>query len=237
MKDKLTLSLRSYDDVVETHDHDFHQLVLPVQGSLQMTIGKQCGQAQQTQAGIIPAGSIHSFAATPNNQFMVMDVPYETAPQLERLPSFIDLDTALIHYLGFLQHELKRQTQPAMAVSLFVQLLQERFEKTIKLDQRVLAAKQYLEQHYDQAINLIQLAQVACLSVRQLSTLFKQQLNTTPQQYLTQLRLEQAQQLLKNTSLSIQQIADKVGYQSLSVFSQRFKQHYHCSPREYRQFH
>lgn len=235
----LTLKLRSYDDEATKHHHDYHQLVLPVAGALSLTIDNTGGEVCDQQAAVIPAGKDHGFAALAHNRFLVADVPEALAPALERLPLFIALDPALSHYIAFLHHQLtlggdSRGTERQMLL-LLIQLLQERHAEAVNIDRRVAVAKAYLDEHFQQPISLAGLAGVANLSVRQLSDLFRQQVGMTPQQYLTEKRMQRAWQLLETSTQSIQGIAEQVGYTSLAAFSDRFRKHFGRSPRYFRQ--
>lgn len=234
----LTLDLRSYSSEVESHQHDYHQLVLPVAGRMDMSVGSREGGAGIEQIAVIPAGEEHGFAAAGDNAFVVADVPVALAPELARLPAFIQLDPVLSQYVSFLHQHLlqdgKRSSERQMLL-LLIQLLHERFGDSVQLDRRIKIAKTYLEEHFHEAVSLSRLAAVANLSERQLSELFRRQLGMTPRQYLTEKRMQQAWTLLEAGELSVQQVADKVGYTSLAAFSDRFRKHFGRSPRYFRQ--
>ncbi|WP_028469652.1 AraC family transcriptional regulator [Neptunomonas japonica] len=236
----LTLDLRSYSHEAKSHQHDYHQLVLPIAGHLAMNIGNQEGHASPQQAAVISAGQNHEFAASDLNSFVVADVPAALAPELEKLPAFIPLDGALAHYVAFLhQNLLLKQPQSTSSerqmLLLLIQLLQERFGTAVQVDHRIAAAISYLDHRFNETISAATLAAVANLSQRQLNELFRRQLGMTPQQYLIEKRMQQAWQLLETTALSIQQVADSVGYSNLSAFSDRFKKHFGHSPSHFRQ--
>ena len=65
-------------------------------------------------------------------------------------------------------------------------------------------------------------------------SLFKQQTGKTLIAYITELRMTYAAQLLVNTHLPIIQIANEVGYENHSFFSQKFYKQFHLTPIEYR---
>ncbi|NVK02234.1 MAG: helix-turn-helix domain-containing protein, partial [Oceanospirillaceae bacterium] len=72
------------------------------------------------------------------------------------------------------------------------------------------------------------------LSTRQLERLFRQHLNTSPTAYYMSLRLENARQQLKNTTLPIQTIARAAGFSSTSYFSRCYRKQFGVTPREAR---
>lgn len=235
----LTIDLRSYSREIHAHRHDYHQLVLPVDGTLAMNVGDLEGEVSSEQIAIIKAGQDHRFAADDKNCFVVADVPADLAPDLMRLPTFISLDSALMHYVTFLHQHMSKspgnRSSERQMLLLLIQLLQERFGDSLRLDRRVEAARAYLDQYFQQKISLTQLAGIANLSSRQLSELFRSQLGMTPQQYLIEKRMQSAWQLLEAGHLKVQRVADRVGYSSLAAFSDRFRKHFGYSPRNYRQ--
>lgn len=232
------IQLKSYSDHGQTHAHDHHQLVLPLVGKLSLSVNSRAGEVAEGRAAIIAAGQDHDFEARDDNRFVVADVPDGLAPMLDRLPCFVQLDAGLEHYVQFLHAQLQQgaegsQTQHQMLL-LLIQLLQERFGDRLRLDRRVDVAKRFIDEHFHQKITVNQLAAIAHLSVRQLNQLFREQVGLPPHHYLTELRMQTAWQLLERGDLSIQHIADAVGYSSLSAFSDRFAQHFGHSPSHFR---
>ncbi|MFY9424306.1 MAG: helix-turn-helix transcriptional regulator, partial [Bacillota bacterium] len=67
-----------------------------------------------------------------------------------------------------------------------------------------------------------------------LSHLFRDELGTTFVSYLTEVRLDKAKKLLKDTQLTIAEIAEKVGYSDASYFSRVFKKHVKVTPGRFR---
>ena len=72
-------------------------------------------------------------------------------------------------------------------------------------------------------------------SVSTLLRCFRKYCGVSPQAYRRQQRLQLAQHLLKNTTLSIKEIADRTGYSNQSYFSNDFKHGFGCSPAAWRQ--
>jgi AraC family transcriptional regulator, transcriptional activator of the genes for pyochelin and ferripyochelin receptors len=65
---------------------------------------------------------------------------------------------------------------------------------------------------------------------------FRELYNTSPYKYLVHLRLQLARTLLEDTDLTINQIADRIGFESYNGFSTAFKKAYKLSPTIYRNF-
>ncbi len=203
-----------------------------------MSIDGRDGEVSSSSLAVVSAGRDHGFAGSERNRFVVADVPPALAPELERLPPFIDLDPALAQYVLFLHRELCRQSGNSSSerqmLLLLIQLLKERFGHSVKRDKRIEAVRAYLDKNYHLRISLPQLAAIASLSVRQLNELFKRELGMTPRQYLTEIRMQCAWRLLAEASIQVQQVAERVGYGNLAAFSDRFRRHFGVSPRHFR---
>jgi AraC-like DNA-binding protein len=78
--------------------------------------------------------------------------------------------------------------------------------------------------------SLEELGKMAGCSPFYLSRTFSREMGMTVPQYLRQLRLESAAELLRNGSHNVTEAAMAVGYNSLSHFSQAFHHHYGCCP-------
>ena len=66
---------------------------------------------------------------------------------------------------------------------------------------------------------------------------FMEVLNQSPSKYIAQLRIFRAKSLLVSDLFTIEQVAEEVGYTSLSHFSKVFKEQMHCSPSQFRKQH
>ena len=86
---------------------------------------------------------------------------------------------------------------------------------------------------YDQDITIEMIAKKVYLSPNYIRRIFKSETGQTILQYMTRVRLEKAVELMKDPSLKISDISQKVGYGSVSYFGQIFKQYYGVSPKEY----
>ncbi|WP_019636677.1 response regulator transcription factor [Paenibacillus fonticola] len=96
-------------------------------------------------------------------------------------------------------------------------------------------AKQYMLENYgDCTLTLESMAQQLQSSPVYLSRMIKQELDTSFNSYLTQIRIRRASQLLNGTDLTIAEIARQVGYETQHYFSTAFKRTTGASPLQYR---
>ena len=94
--------------------------------------------------------------------------------------------------------------------------------------------KEYIDEHFHQNLTLEDLADLAHFSPSYLSRLFHNTTGLTLKTYITLKRLENAEYLLKNSSLNIHEIAFNCGFPNVSHFNRVFKAHTNLSPMEYR---
>lgn len=92
----------------------------------------------------------------------------------------------------------------------------------------------FISEHYADAISLDSMANSVNISKSYLSMLFKQEMGVNFVAYLTQYRIQQAKELLANSSMKIYEIADKVGFSSPYYFSKIFKETVGQTCKEYR---
>lgn len=103
-----------------------------------------------------------------------------------------------------------------------------------KLSPGVSQVQAYLALHFREAVSLDQLGAIANLNPQYLSVLFRQETGQTISQHIQTLRLSAAQELLKDSSLSISQIAAAVGYHDSRYFSRIFQKALKQTPSAYR---
>lgn len=93
---------------------------------------------------------------------------------------------------------------------------------------------QYLRANYSQHVSLDQIAQNMYLSPVYISKIFKEKTGDSPINYLIQIRLGKAKEMLEENRGSIRTIAAQVGYDDVYHFSKLFKKYYGVSPLYYR---
>ena len=93
---------------------------------------------------------------------------------------------------------------------------------------------EYLEDNFQQAIGLDDLALHFNFSYHYMSELFNNHFNTSFSDVLNNLRINKARELLDETQDSLKEISHQVGYSNYSHFSKLFKKITHISPTEYK---
>jgi AraC family transcriptional regulator len=102
------------------------------------------------------------------------------------------------------------------------------------LYKRVSKAKEFIDSSVSEPLTLEIIAEEACLSRFHFLRLFKEVFNETPYQYISTMRIRKAVSLLTSSNLSVTEICNEVGFESLSSFSWLFKQRLGLSPESFR---
>ena len=102
-------------------------------------------------------------------------------------------------------------------------------------DETVLQAQLYIQNNLHQSgLNLETLADLSGMSERNFSRRFKRATGITTLQYLQEQRIKEAKDLLKNSDVSIGDVAFRVGYQDVSYFVSQFRQRVGVAPGKWR---
>lgn len=91
-----------------------------------------------------------------------------------------------------------------------------------------------IHENYRQKLSLKQLASKYYINAAYLGQLFIQKHNCTFHDYLTDIRMEKAAELLRDTNYSIYQIAEMTGVPNSNYFHRLFRKRHHCTPLEYK---
>jgi transcriptional regulator of acetoin/glycerol metabolism len=94
--------------------------------------------------------------------------------------------------------------------------------------------REYVDAQLGVSMDLATLAGVAGVSLHHFARGFKQSIGVTPHHYLTQKRVERAQDLLSNTDLSVSEIALAVGFSDQSHLARHFRQMLGVTPGQFR---
>jgi AraC family transcriptional regulator of arabinose operon len=97
-----------------------------------------------------------------------------------------------------------------------------------------LAARTWLEQHFDQSVTIAEASEAIDISPEHLARLFQRFAEQSPTEFLRRLRLNKACHLLGNTALPVGEIARRVGYTDPFAFSRMFSRTLGRSPSAYR---
>lgn len=92
----------------------------------------------------------------------------------------------------------------------------------------------YIDESLGESLKVRELAERVGLSPFHFARMFRRSVGRPPHGYLTDLRMERAKRLLRETQLSLAQVATRVGYQTQAHFTGVFHREVGMTPRSYR---
>lgn len=119
---------------------------------------------------------------------------------------------------------------------VFQEICPERNEQTVqnKYNDRIKLMMVYIHEHYSEKLSISELAEAAHLSERECFRAFHDYLHMTPVEYINSYRLQIACQMLARGRESLTFISHACGLGNSSYFGKVFRDHFDCTPLEYR---
>lgn len=228
----IQLSIRSYTPIKNGHSHEYHQLVLPLRGVIDIDVESFTGKVTPGECVVVRCEEVHHFASNSSAKFVVADL-HDLPEQILKSGTIVfSISEPLFKFLAFIEEQLKFQINEdieQLMFRTFYQLLSEQ-RLVKKLEPRVRPVVEYIEQNLAENLTVEKLASIACLSPTQFKKVFKQQTEQTVTEYITALRMEKAQAMLLHTDYPVSLVAQYVGYSDTAAFSRRFSRHFGLPP-------
>ncbi|MBN3806596.1 AraC family transcriptional regulator [Paraburkholderia sp. Ac-20336] len=247
------VSLRRYGAIEASDVHDFHQVVLGLDGAMVMAVD---GVAQQIDAGsawLIPAGARHDYAGVGENRQLVLDLPVASLAVPERLferPRAVTVDASLAQ----LVHRIAAHATGG-AVDAQGDALNRRFhwDAAARLGAALIAdagtlagaraagagldfarIDRWLRAHLSEPLRIADLAAHCGFGMRRFHQLFIDAFGETPHRYLQRLRLDTSLTLLADPRLSLTEIALDIGFADQSAYTHAFTRRFGLAPGQWR---
>ncbi|NLK28203.1 MAG: response regulator [Clostridiales bacterium] len=136
---------------------------------------------------------------------------------------------ARIHFCGSIEDIF------SLLIHYVQQSLDHILEEKKQADTRpIRIAKQYIKENYMKPISLEEVSDYVGFNASYFSTVFKKETGINFLEYLSEVRMNQAKELLKSTKLNVSEICEKVGYNDVKHFTKYFKKIVGIKPNEYR---
>jgi len=249
------VELRRYGTVEETDLHDFHQIVLGLDGAMEMTVGGVGERIDCYSAWLIPAGAQHDYAGIGENRQLVLDLPAASLAVPERLfdaARAVRIDPALTQ----LVQQIAQRAVLAMPPDTSADARARRFhwDASARLCAAFIAQTgiagstsfeaaagldfaridRWLRAHLAEPLRIADLAAHCGFGVRRFHQLFIEAFGETPHRYLQRLRLDTAVTLLADPRHTLIDVALDVGFGDQSAFTHAFTRRFGLAPGQWR---
>ena len=232
--------------VMKPHWHDEIELIYCNQGSFELSVNGEKKFVNTKQLVLINSNSIHRLRFLEDqtkiitlllsselfDEFKLVQCEFDLSlikdqEQLEQLIIYLgdhlDQETLVIHNRMMQIYELLLEECSVYKLAIT--------KKKLPIIKQIVT---YIEQHYDDELNLMILANHFHFSEVYLSRMFKEKTGITLLSYINKIRLNHAYNDLMNTSLTINEIALNHGFKNVKAFNKIFKEYYHDIPSKYR---
>ncbi len=265
MDTRMILIIDHIANTVEPHTHDFFQMIFCQKKGGEITIGNKTFEAKQDHIYFIKAGTLHAIKQKNNMKVVdlkfsafgdallkyLSNIPEEF--QISDI-SFMKMMFSLISKEGIDGNIYCNQIISSALKLLLAKIIHEFNEKEISAihdyqvyfkppqhsknntDTLIFDLKNYIEQNIHRTITLDELANKTNLNKTYFIKRFKFLFEETPINYILNMRIEKAKKLIVSENLSIQEISERVGFNSLHYFSMMFKKIEGLSPTEYQKY-
>ena len=225
---------------IEQQETDFIDLTYIIHGQATYTINKEKYHVRDGDLLCIPKGS-HRYATSENPRAFEcyavnfalhdahgeeMDVPL---PICSNVGIYNDVIT---HFNRINENWLSRGSGCNMRIRAHFMLILQRFMAMLvydadyyQFDPRVKQAIRFLTERFSDHLTISQVAEVVSLNPVYFGALFKKETHMTFRDYLTTIRLNQAEDMLQTGKWNVTEVAQNCGFTDVFYFSRLFKKH------------
>ncbi|WP_175965912.1 helix-turn-helix transcriptional regulator [Burkholderia sp. BCC0322] len=246
-----TVALQRYDTLEASDVHDFHQIVLGIDGAMVMAVDGVSQRLDRHGAWLVPAGARHDYAGLGENRQLVLNLPAASLAVPQRLfdsARAVTIDPALTSLVaqiaaaaaqldasaGDAQHAAAHRFQWQAAARLCGALLDERDIAAPASGLDFARIDRWLRARLAEPLRIADLAAHCGYGMRRFHQLFVDAFGETPHRYLQRLRLDAAVILLADGRYPLVDIAGMVGFADQSTFTHAFTKRFGMAPGRWR---
>lgn len=217
------------------------QILACVSGTGKVLVNGKWQNCQAGTAYLTPPNKLHAYRAIENDQpwqfaFVTYSAPLRHCPLTVTEPTLIQADTRLLHSaVQGLYRETVDQADP-LCINHWIDLLTHYAQRLccLRSSGRLWPVWEQVRSHLAKNWNVEMMADLAAMSTEHFRRLCHEELGRSPMRHLTRMRLQHSAGLLTNTPLTVDAIAQSVGYADRFGFSQAFKKEFGLSPGQFR---
>jgi AraC-like DNA-binding protein len=224
--------------------HDFHQIVLGLDGSMEMAVDGNGARIDCSGAWIIPAGARHDYWADGDNRQLVIDLPATSVAVPERYferARAVAIDSRVTQAVAEVARRASGDTPFSdrfawQAAAHLCGALMHDTDDSIDMMRGLDFARidRWLRLHLSEPLRIADLAVHCGFGMRRFHQLFNEAFGETPHRYLHRLRLDTALTLLADPRATLTDIALDVGFADQSAFTHAFSKRFGISPGQWR---
>lgn len=236
---------------VGRHSHEEHEFFLPLQGEISVSYDGTTVKAGPGRMLYVPPNLDHSFTSSAQGSgerviWLVENKVWKKHVESEFLPCAFAMNSLAKELIFYLLIHQKAKGSPFFISALIESLGESLASAQLKRkdifsehlagrvkEERIARVLKVIDNELP-SLKLSEVAEKSGLSLRNFNRLFLQETGLTPKDYLILRRVEKSKTLLRETRMTITDIALEVGYNSLSKFIATFKRIEGILPSDFR---
>lgn len=235
---------------ISEHEHSFFHYIYVIKGVGNITIDGKIYEFKSKQMYLISPKIRHSFYNTGTSELVTFEMKFDLldahfTDKVMKLPDVIDVrNTPIQSIMKNIHREIHNGAEDCKEIitmnmhEIFIHM--QRAYDTFKIDdspdnQKVmLDVIEYIGANLDKELNLQELADVVSFDKIYFLKKFKKLTGITPMEYIRNVRMEKAKELLVYSDMNITQVAECVGFRSIHHFSNCFSKYTGMTPSKFK---
>ncbi len=243
----------SHEQIIEKEKAPYFELLITTQGNITYHVGTNSIKTHPNQAVLLypnQTGRIESVAGDTSKYISILFEMEGLEHQLSQMAIILNnYDLQLIKDMIYLSEQIQHHMDVfdgdkfrVLLYSLLLRILrqeedtQKQFSNSMKSNYETELFQQminYLNEDIENRNEVQSLVDKFSLSRSTVQNLFTKFANCSPKTYINQVRLNRSKELMKDSTLSISQISERLGYGSIQYFSRAFSREFGISPSNY----
>lgn len=253
------LSIMRGTEIAE-HIQYCDEITYVISGKATMYTGNEVQKISKGQVHFVKKGTSHRICADADNNFRYIcigyspNIGYEPAKEilsvLNTKDTFIANDTGNIRILSemLINESYSKDIYNTIMINAYmVQIITEMCRLLNGISKKsgnkyqntysglaIYHALRYIDRNYLEIESIKEISEKLSYSEYYLAHVFKEKIGMSIKQYITEKKIAEACNLIKNSNLSVNEIAEKLGYSNAHSFSRNFKKITGLSPSAYK---
>lgn len=233
-------AVRKSGGYVPLHKHECFELVYYIKGSGTTEIGGEAFLFGPNSFTLIPPNVYHDERHDTDTEVLFIGFTSKSMYTSGEAGQYSDdLQHTFLNYLKQMKKEVaNRKLHFELKLNLLITELMIDLERMScsnpKRTMGLTYIRNYLEENFNQNIDINELAQISGYSYHHFRHMFKEKTGMPPNRYIINQRILNARKLLKETCMTMADISQACGFYSESQFSAMFKKSTGMKPSEYR---
>lgn len=241
-----------YGYKIERYDYHNYMLAYIIDGRLSVTSNQNTVVASKGQIVLLNCHLPHEYHTIGNTEFIWLHFDGCNSNSLykaiiSQYNNFVfSLNCACniekeIYEIIYTYRNSKLLTEAKISFKIY-SLLMELLDNSASCDESnefsktVHSAVDFVNKNYKNQISLIDISNAVSMSQYHFSRIFKKECGYSPHEFLMITRINNAKHLLKTTDLAVKVIAQDVGYQNATTFTNAFSERVGVSPSQFRKY-